>query len=235
MIIALNNKSNLGKGAFLEYQEKMSHIEANSQLIMCPTYLNVNLFHLNNVDLGAQNVSKTNPGAFTGEVSAKDLKESGVKYTIIGHSERREYQRESLGDIHEKLIRLLENDITPILCIGETKDERDEGVVEDVLEDELTSAVEGLNDEEKDRIIIAYEPIWSIGTGVIPTIEEIEEVFRFIKKSFPRNPILYGGSANEKNIDILKQSPLIDGYLLGGLSLKPEELQVFINKLENRN
>lgn len=234
MIIALNNKSNLDRNEFLTYQEGLRKLEANSTLIVCPTYLNVNLVNLNNIHHGAQNVSCTNNGAFTGEISAKDLKAAGVECCIIGHSERREYQRESLTEVHEKLLRLLENDITPILCIGETKAQRENNEVERVLKEELETAIEGLTDEQKNRLIVAYEPIWSIGTGIIPTIEEIEEVFRFIKTILPNTTILYGGSANEKNIDILKTSPLIEGYLLGGLSLKPVELQTFINKLENR-
>ena len=101
-----------------------------------------------------------------------------------------------------------------------------------MLEAELLSAIKGLDAREKSKIIVAYEPIWSIGTGVIPKIEEIEDVFSFIKRKFPNNKVLYGGSANEKNIDELKKSKLIDGYLLGGLSLKPKELKEFINKLE---
>jgi len=234
MIVALNNKSNLDRDAFLAYQEELRKIEADSKLILCPTYLNVNLVDLTNIHHGAQNVSCTNNGAFTGEVSAKDLKSSNVEYCIIGHSERREYQRESLSEVHEKLMRLLENDITPILCIGETKEQRENGKVESILKEELETAIEGLTEEDKNRLIIAYEPIWSIGTGIIPTIEEIEEVFKFIKTILPNSTILYGGSANEKNIDILKTSPLIEGYLLGGLSLKPVELQTFINKLENK-
>ena len=225
MIIALNNKSNLGKEAFLDYQTKMANIKADSKLIMCPTFLNIPLFNLNNMSLGSENVSRTDPGAFTGEISAKDLKTYGVEYSIIGHSERREYQKESLEDIHEKLLKLLENDITPILCIGETKQEREDGKVEEVLGRELTTAVEGLSQEDKNKIIIAYEPIWSIGTGIIPTMDQVAEVFDFIKEQFPTNNVLYGGSANEKNIDLLKTVPQIDGYLLGGLSLKPEELQ----------
>lgn len=230
MIIALNNKSNLDKEAFLSYQEKLGQLTHDCQLILCPTYLNINLFNLNNVSLGAQNVSTEDPGAFTGEVSAKDLKTSGVKYCIVGHSERRTYQRENLEEVHKKIVKLFENDITPILCIGESSDERQGGLVGVVLQKEIESAVEGLTEEQKARLIIAYEPIWSIGTGIIPTNEEIEEVLRFIKGFLPNTTLLYGGSANEKNIDTLKQCSLIEGYLLGGLSLKPEELQIFIQK-----
>ena len=201
-------------------------------MILCPTFLNVSISSLKKIKLGAQNVSTTNDGAFTGEISASQLKSQGVQYTIIGHSERREYQKESVEEIHNKLLRLLENDIVPILCIGETLEERKDNKVESVLEKELLTAIENLTEEEKEKIIVAYEPIWSIGTGVIPTREEIEAVFHFIKTILPNNKILYGGSANEENIDMLKEISMIDGYLLGGLSLKPEKLQVFLNKLK---
>ena len=234
MIVALNNKSNLSKEEFMTYQEKLGKLETNSKMIVCPTFLNINLWQPNKIFLGAQNVSTENEGAFTGEVSAIDLKASGVEYCIIGHSERREYQKESLEEIHKKLMKLLENEITPILCIGETKEEREEKKVEQVLKEELETAIDTLTEEEKAKIIVAYEPIWSIGTGIIPTMEEIEEVFRFIKQILPNSSILYGGSANEKNIDLLKTVSLIDGYLLGGLSLKPEELQIFLKKLDGK-
>lgn len=233
MIIALNNKSNLNKNEYLSYQERLRTIKSNSKLILCPTYLNINLFNLDNFNLGSQNVSKTNTGAFTGEISTKDLKESNVEYSIIGHSERREYQRETYEDINEKMKRLFENDITPIFCIGESKEERENNQVKVVLEKEIRSAIEGLTIDQQSKIIVAYEPIWSIGTGIIPTNEEIKEVFAFIKTILPNSKILYGGSANEKNIDTLKEISEIDGYLLGGLSLKPDDLQIFINKLEN--
>lgn len=235
MIIALNNKSNLNKEEFISYQEKLRQIKSKSKLILCPTYLNINLFNIENIELGSQNVSKTAQGAFTGEVCAKDLKKSNVKYSIVGHSERRKYQSESLEDIHEKIMRLIENDITPILCIGETKEERQQNAYIERLKEQLTTAAKELSDEEISNIIIAYEPIWSIGTGIIPTKDEIKEVFTFIKTLFPNNKILYGGSANEENIDILNEISEIDGYLLGGLSLKPDKLQTFIDKLELRN
>lgn len=233
MIIALNNKSNLNKEEFLSYQDNLRNIKSNSKLILCPTFLNINLFNLDNFNLGSQNVSTTNNGAYTGEISAVALKASNVEYSIVGHSERREYQRETLSEINEKIKRLFENNITPILCIGETKEERENNKFREVLKNELITAIEGLNEELKQRIIIAYEPIWSIGTGIIPTNEEIIEVFNFIKSILPNNKILYGGSANEKNIDTLKEIKEIDGYLLGGLSLKPNDLQTFINKLES--
>ncbi len=234
MIIALNNKSNLNKNEFMEYQSKLATITTDNKMILCPTFLNITNFNLDNVHLGSQNVSATSNGAYTGEISAEQLKSFNVEYSILGHSERRAYQKESLEEINQKMRMLFENNITPILCIGETITQREEGKVEEVIKKELTSAIINLTEEEQEKIIVAYEPIWSIGTGIIPTNAQIEEVFKIIKEILPKNKILYGGSANEKNIGILNNCKDIDGYLLGGISLKPDNLQEFLNKLKNR-
>ena len=224
MIVALNNKSNLEKEEFINYLEGLKNIKTNSNLILCPTFLNIPLVNID-IPVGSQNVSINDNGAFTGEISAKQLKSFNVKYAIVGHSERRGYQRETNEEIKEKINKLKENDITPILCIGESKEERDNNTYKEVLKEELSIL------DANSNVIIAYEPIWSIGTGVIPTNEEIEEVFKFIKDMFPNNKVLYGGSANVDNVDTLKQIDLIDGYLLGGLSLKPDKLQIFLDIL----
>lgn len=231
MIIALNNKSNLEKEEFKKYLEELKTVETTETLILCPTFLNISIVSNSNIKLGSQNVSVSDNGAYTGEISASQLKSYQVKYAIVGHSERREYQRETNEEINKKIKQLFKNDITPILCIGETLEERKQNKVNEVLEEELTIATKDLTEEEKKRLIIAYEPIWSIGTGVIPTNEQIEEVFQEIKRLVPASYILYGGSANEENIDQLKQIPSINGYLLGGLSLKVDKLKVFIEKL----
>lgn len=233
MIIALNNKSNLNKEEFLKYQEELGKVHCNSTMILCASPLNIANYNLTNCYWGAQNVSTDLVGAHTGEIAASQLKSYGVKYCIVGHSERRQDQKETNADIAKKIKNLYAEGITPILCVGETKEERESGKLNAIIEEEILVATENLTSEEKDNLIVAYEPIWSIGTGLIPTNEEIEEVFKLINSLLPTTKVLYGGSANDKNIDELKKCSLIEGYLLGGLSLKPENLKVFIEKLEN--
>lgn len=234
MIIALNNKSNLTKEEFIEYQKQLSSIQAlSSKIILCPTSTYLALYNLNNIELGAQNVSKDEIGAHTGEIAATQLASLNVKYCIVGHSERRQELKESSEDTNKKIKNLFSKNIKPILCVGETKEEKELGKTTSLIKEQLMIAIKDLSEDEKNNIIIAYEPIWSIGTGLIPTIEDIEEVLSLIKEILPTAKCLYGGSANDENIDYLKTSNLIDGYLLGGLSLKPEKLQIFIEKAEN--
>ena len=167
-------------------------------------------------------------GAYTGEVSAKQLKSFNVKYSLVGHSERRKYNKETKDDINIKIKQLLENDITPIYCVGETKEERDNNTYKASIINDIN---ESLKDIDKSKVIIAYEPIWSIGTGLIPTNNQIEEIISLIKELLPNNKVLYGGSANNNNIDTLKNIKELDGFLLGGLSLSVDSLNKFINKL----
>ena len=230
MMLILNNKCNLTKEEFLNYQEELSEIETPYPIILCPTNINIGLFASEKIELGSQNVSKFDNGAYTGEISAILLKSYNVKYSLVGHSERRMQQKETNQDINEKIKKLLDNNIIPILCVGETKEERDNNQVKEVINRQLSEATRDISQEEMKKIIIAYEPVWSIGTGEIPTRTEIEEVVNYIRGFTPNNKIVYGGSANESNIDRIKTN-MIDGYLVGGLSLKPKQIQTFINKL----
>ncbi len=232
MIIVLNNKSNLDKEEFLDYNTKLELIETKHELILCPSTINIPYATHEDYKLGAQNISKFNEGAHTGEVSASQLVSNDVEYAIIGHSERRELENETDEDINMKIKMALKNNITPILCIGETKDERDNNEYQEVIAKELSFAIRELLEEEIEKMIIAYEPIWSIGTGVIPTIDQINEVFGLIKEYLPNNKVLYGGSVNEDNIEELNSCEHIDGYLLGGLSLELDKLQVFLEKIK---
>jgi len=232
LIIALNHKSNLNKEGFNKYQEeikKLSYDRKNNHIIICPTYLNIPNYNLD-IDLGAQNVSSNFDGPFTGEVTATQLKSYNVKYSIIGHSERRSF--ESNEEIIEKAKRLLEENITPILCIGENKEERENNQVISKINNQLESIKENLSQEELNKIIIAYEPIWAIGTGIVPTNDQIKEVIDYIKDKF-NNKVLYGGSVNQNNVEELIKIKEIDGFLIGSMGLYPEKLQEFINKLNN--
>ena len=227
MIVVLNNKSNFTPEEFKSYLEKLEKIDY-SELILCPTFINLALAG-DKIELGAQDVSPYDDGAHTGEISAMQLKTLGVKYSLVGHSERREFESEE--ELFSEIKKLFENNMIPILCVGETKEERESNKVEEVLDKELYNVINNLSREEQEKLIIAYEPVWSIGTGVIPTNDEIREVLRYIKNLLPNTKVLYGGSANEENIDTLKEIEEIDGYLLGGISLDIDRLQALLDKL----
>ena len=232
-IVIGNQKMYMNKTDVLAFVDMLKQTNMdNKEVIVCPTYPFLEYYN-DTVPVGAQNVSINDNGAYTGEVSVSQLKSLNIPYCIVGHSERREYQKETFEDINEKVKRLFENDIVPILCIGESKEQRENTDFKAFLEDEITTAIEGLTEDQINKIVIAYEPIWSIGTGIIPTTEEIIEVFDFIKEKLPNTKVLYGGSANVNNIEMLNKIKQIDGYLLGGLSLKPDDLQKFLDIMKD--
>lgn len=170
------------------------------------------------VDLGAQNCSAFEEGAYTGEVSANMLQEAGCRFCLVGHSERRLFFHETKETLREKVKRLLNAQITPIFCIGESLEEKQNGSTQAVLEEQLSSLVNITT-----NIIIAYEPIWAIGTNAIPTIQDIEDVHKMIKTKI-NTKILYGGSVNPDNAKELKSSHFVDGLLVGRASLKVDSL-----------
>lgn len=223
MIIVFNHKCNFNQKEFLFYQENLKTISSSHQLVLCPSFLYLAICSLPNFLLGAQNVSSYDNGAYTGEISASQLKSMGVSYVLVGHSERRNYFNEDEGQLRQKIFQCLKNNITPIFCIGESMNEDAKEKIKQQLK-----IIEEM--DEKERIIVAYEPIWAIGSGVIPTISQIEEVVLFIKQKLPKNKVIYGGSIHNENISNLKSS-LLDGYLLGGLSLDQQKLQKFLNQL----
>lgn len=232
-IIAFNFKMNLDYNEIKEYVSNIKGKVKNKSVIFFPPTIFLPYFISNEYSIGAQTISEFDNGAHTGELSCSQLKSIGGTYAIIGHSERRQTQKEDDLLINAKVKKALESGLKVILCIGETKEEYDMLRTSKVLKREITHNLKNIDSSLLENIIIAYEPIWSIGTGLIPTIEDIEEVLSLIKEILPTAKCLYGGSANDQNIDYLKTSNLIDGYLLGGLSLKPEKLQIFIEKAEN--
>ena len=183
------------------------------------------------VKVGAQDVSSHDKGAYTGEVSAAMLADLGVDYCIIGHSERRAYHAESDELVNAKLKALLGAGITPIMCCGETLEQRDAGVTLSFVESQIKGGLAGVSAEEMKKVVIAYEPIWAIGTGRTATAEQAQEVCGYIRQVLAGLygaelakgvQILYGGSMNGKNAAELLAQPDIDGGLIGGASLKPE-------------
>lgn len=179
------------------------------------------------IKLGAQNVHWAESGAYTGEISCTQLKEYDVKYAIIGHSERRQYFGETDEGVNKRALAALANDITPIICVGETLEEREGDETEAVLSRQLNDGLKGIEDITK--VVIAYEPVWAIGTGKTATDEQAQETIKFIRKKLGklfgvRNAnkvrIQYGGSMNAKNCKGLMAQPDIDGGLIGGASLK---------------
>lgn len=182
-----------------------------------------------NIAIGAENVHWAEKGAYTGEISCGQLKEYGVKYAIIGHSERRQYFGETDEGVNKRTLAALANGITPIVCVGETLEERESGVTEKVLDKQLSDGLKGVEDISK--VVIAYEPVWAIGTGKTATDEQAEETIAYIRKKIgeifcpkcaEKVIIQYGGSMNAANCKGLMVQPDIDGGLIGGASLKTD-------------
>ena len=234
-LIVGNFKMNLLKPEITEYINYFKD-KKYTNVIFAPSYIYLNEFVDNGFTTCSQDVSFEVSGSYTGDVSAKELRSIGVTYSIIGHSERRKYYNDS-NLVNEKLKRLLEEEINPIICIGETKKERDNHETFDVLKKELDEVLKNVDTKHINNVIIAYEPIWSIGTGVIPTNDEIHETIVMIKdyvfnKYDNKLLVLYGGSVNKNNILELEKIDGIDGYLVGGCSIKKADFDELINSVK---
>ena len=228
MIVALNHKSNFTKEELLSYLDAYKNLNTyNHEMILIPSVCYLSLIP-SNLTYASQDVSSKDMGAYTGEVTAKAIRSLGAKYTLINHSERTTKMNENLDISKQKLEQAFSNGLIPIICIGDSLEEHKNGEYVDKIKKDMDYLLSDI-DKSKD-FIIAYEPIFAIGTGIVPTNEDIEKVTTMLKETYHKK-ILYGGSANEKNIDELKQVKDIDGFLLGGISLKLPSLQEFLNKL----
>ena len=209
-------------------------------IIICPPFTMLNkcldVNRVNNLSIGAQNISSYSNGAHTGEVSGSMLKEIGCKWVIIGHSERRQHYSESDSMIKEKLEQAIKANLNPIICIGETIDERESGNTYNALKTQLSSIFYSKNTYEELNLIIAYEPIWAIGTGLVADKSIIYETNLIIKEIMESiNPyidysLVYGGSVNVNNANDLLEINNLDGFLIGGASLAIED---FVKIYEN--
>ncbi len=191
-----------------------------------------------NIKVGAQNVAWADSGAFTGEISAAMLKEAGAEYVVIGHSERRQYFGETDKTVNARLVQALKNGLKPIVCVGEKLDERESGETERVCETQVKGAFEGISAEDAAKVVIAYEPVWAIGTGKTATDEQADETIGFIRSVVAKlygnkladgRRIQYGGSMNAKNVDGLMSRQNVDGGLIGGASLKADDFAYIVN------
>lgn len=193
------------------------------------------------IGVGAQDVSKYEKGAYTGEISASQLADAGVKYCIVGHSERRQYHGESDFLVNEKAKALIEKGITPIICVGESLEQREMGITKDLISMQVRAAISEVPADKIRRMVFAYEPIWAIGTGKTATAEQANEVCEhirtIIRKEFGARTaravtIQYGGSMNAKNAEELVSKTNVDGGLIGGASLKAPDFTTIIKAAE---
>ena len=190
-----------------------------------------------NITIGTQNIHFAENGAYTGEVSAEMLKEHGISQAVIGHSERRQYFGETDETVNKRTKAALNAGITPITCIGETLEERESGNMESVLNTQLRGGLAGLSSEEMEKVVLAYEPVWAIGTGVTASKEQAQEAHAFIRKTLgemfgedtaAKIIIQYGGSVKAANVAELVGQEDIDGALVGGASLKVEDFAALL-------
>lgn len=212
-------------------------ITGNQQAIVCSPYIHLSALSAlakgnTKLSVGAQNAHQAESGAYTGEISAKMLTSVGVTYVILGHSERRQYFGETNELLAKKTDTVLKHGLKPIFCIGETLQERESDVYFDIIKQQLAEAVFHLEAAEFSKLVIAYEPVWAIGTGVTASAEQAQEIHAFIRKEIAGKygqavadgiSILYGGSCNPKNAPELFAKPDIDGGLIGGASLKARD------------
>lgn len=205
------------------------------EVIICPPFTSLsetsNLLKGTKIELGAQNMHFEEKGAFTGEISSDMLKSVGCKYVILGHSERRTIFGETDELINKKIKKALSSELTPIFCIGESLEQRENGTTNDVIKRQVLEGIKDIKEEDVNKIIIAYEPIWAIGTGKTATPEQAQEVHKFIRSilkeifseaTSENIPILYGGSVKPNNAEDLLAKEDIDGALVGGACLDAE-------------
>lgn len=232
--LVCNFKNKLLKDDILKYNKSLVDIETKVKLVLCPPSIYLDMFDKSGYELGVQDISSFMDKTITGEIEATQVKSMGAKYVIVGHSERRIYRHEINIDFINKINNAVENGLNIIYCIGETLNEKENGRTYEVLEKQIS---EVLNNVEIKNIMIAYEPVWAIGTGKVPEADEIKENIKFIndiimEKYEEKLDILYGGSVNETNIGELCTIKGLNGFLVGGASLDPNKVKGMLIEME---
>ena len=243
-VIAGNWKMNMLPNEAMNFIQELTPLvkDTKNEVILCVPYTDLfyALLHVQgtNIKIGAQNMHWEEKGAYTGEVSAPMLKSIGVEYVIIGHSERRQYFAETDETVNKKIKSALAHGLKPIVCVGETLEQRENGQTEQIVTSQVEKAFEGIPASELEKIIVAYEPIWAIGTGKTATKEDANSTIMQIRKKlaemYGQNEangviIQYGGSVKSANAKELFEMSDIDGGLVGGASLKADEFSKIVN------
>ena len=243
-VMAGNWKMNMLPDGAIRFIDELAPLVKNTEneVVLCVPY--TDLFYAlltaqnTNIKIGAQNMHWEEAGAYTGEVSGQMLKAIGVEYVIIGHSERRQYFAETDETVNKKLKAALKYELKPIVCVGETLEQREAGKEKEIVTRQIELALNGLTDEQVQNTIIAYEPIWAIGTGKTATSEDANEMVKAIREKISniygqmvanRVIIQYGGSVKSSNAKELFSMSDIDGGLVGGASLKSDEFAKIVN------
>ena len=243
-VIAGNWKMNMSPNETIDFIQELTPLvkDTKNEVILCVPYIDLfyALLHVQdtNIKIGAQNMHWEEKGAYTGEISGKMLKSIGVEYVIIGHSERRQYFAETDETVNKKIKSALANGLKPIVCVGETLEQREAGQTEQIVTSQIEKAFKDIPASSLEQIIIAYEPIWAIGTGKTATKEDANTTIMQIRKKlaeiYGQNEadgviIQYGGSVKSSNAKELFEMSDIDGGLVGGASLKADEFSKIVN------
>ena len=245
-VIAGNWKMNMLPNEAIDFIQELTPLvkDTKNDVILCVPYTDLFYALLNvqgtNIKIGAQNMHWEEAGAYTGEIAPNMLKCINVEYVIIGHSERRQYFAETDETVNKKIKSALKHELNPILCVGETMKQRELGLEEEVIKQQVNGALEGITKEQMGKIVIAYEPIWAIGTGKVATKDDANNMIKLIRKEIEslydkevanNVSILYGGSVNKNNAKELFETSDIDGALVGGASLKVNEFNEIIKNI----
>ena len=241
-LIAGNWKMNKTVSESIEFANSLIDISNDKvEALICVPYTSLTevkkVLSESNIKLGAQNMHWEDSGAYTGEISAEMLKDIGVDYVIIGHSERREYYNETDETVNKKVKKAFEVGLLPIVCVGETLEEREAGNAEIKIKSQIEKGLEGISNEQIENLVVAYEPIWAIGTGKTATSEQANDIISYIRQvvkekygdSANKLRIQYGGSVKPENIKELMEQSDIDGALVGGASLKKDDFEALVN------
>jgi triosephosphate isomerase len=226
----MNNNLQEGIDLAKDLQKVLNGKTLKCEVVICTPFIHLAAVakEINTIGLGAQNCADKISGAYTGEVSAAMIASTGAQYVIIGHSERRAYYGETNAILKEKVLLALANNLTPIFCIGEVLSEREAGKQEQVVETQIRESLFDLSPADFGKIVLAYEPVWAIGTGKTATSAQAQEMHAFIRQTIAgkygkevagNTSVLYGGSANASNAKDLFSNPDVDGGLIGGASL----------------